>query len=216
MSNIIILNNNTPSVQYLCSKDKRLAKVISMVGSIQYSPYIDNAYSFLIHEIIEQMLSIKAGQKIYERLIELCDGQIIPEKINTLSDKDIRSTGTSTAKVTYIRNITKAYQDGRINLNALRELSDEEIIIKLTDIRGVGNWTAKMFLIFVLNRPDVLPYEDSAFIQAYSWAYKTTDLDKASIEKKCRKWKPYRSIASRYLYKALDAGLTKSEFHLYK
>nr|DAO73628.1 MAG TPA: 3-methyladenine DNA glycosylase [Caudoviricetes sp.] len=73
-----------------------------------------------------------------------------------------------------------------------------------------------MYLIFCLNRQDILPYEDVAFLQGYRWAYKTDDCSPSSIQKRCKKWKPYSSIASRYMYRALDTGLTKMEFHLYK
>ena len=95
-------------------------------------------------------------------------------------------------------------------------MDDKQAIKELTKISGVGNWTAKMFLIFVLNRSDILPYEDVAFLQGYGWLYKTNDFSKASVEKKCKKWKPYSSIAARYMYKALDGGHTKEEFHLFK
>lgn len=93
---------------------------------------------------------------------------------------------------------------------------DEEVIKELTTIRGIGKWTAKMYLLFVLDRQDILPIEDGAFLQSYKWLYKTDDISRTSIEKKCKKWKPYSSIATRYLYRALDIGMTKREFHLYK
>ena len=215
MQNIITLDMNTPSVQYLCRKDKRMAKVISMVGTISYTPH-NNPYSFLVHEIIEQMLSVKAGQKIYARLEALCDGDISPHRVAKLSDDEIRSIGTSQPKVSYIRNLTTAVIDGELNLDDLTQKSDADVMSMLTQIRGIGNWTAKMYLIFVLNRPDVLPTEDVAFLQGYRWAYKTDDCNRKSVEQKCKKWKPYSSIAARFLYRALDYGLTKSEFHLFK
>lgn len=95
-------------------------------------------------------------------------------------------------------------------------LNDADVIKQLTPIKGIGQWTAKMYLIFVLNREDILPIEDVAFLQSYKWLYKTNDVSKESIQKKCRKWKPYSSIAARYMYRALDIGLIKEEFHLYK
>lgn len=101
-------------------------------------------------------------------------------------------------------------------LSDLAQLSDIEVIKKLTKYRGIGNWTAKMYLIFVLDRQDILPYEDGAFLQAYKWLYKTDDISPKSVEKKCRKWKPYSSVAARYMYRALYLGLTKEEFHLFK
>lgn len=216
MSEIITLDMNTASVQYLCKRDKRLAKVISMVGPITYSPHEDDPYRFLIHEIIEQMLSVKAGQKIFSRLEELCAGEINPDSISALTDEQIRGTGTSNAKVEYIRNLTGALESGTLSFSKLSEMPDKEVIREMTKIRGIGTWTAKMYLMFVLNRPDILPVEDGAFLQGYRWAYKTDDCTPASVTKKCKKWKPYSSIAARFFYRALDMGMTKEEFHLLK
>lgn len=215
MPDMIVLNKEHPAVQYLCEKDKRLAKVISMVGEISYSPHEDE-YAFLIHEIIEQMLSVKAGAKIYDRLQDLCGGCVTAEAVSQLSDEEIKSIGTSNSKVTYIRNVTDAYLSGELDFSVLKELSDKEVYKRLTKIRGIGTWTAKMYLIFVLNREDILPVEDVAFLQSYKWMYKTEDISKDAVTKKCKKWKPYSSIAARFLYYALDMGLTKEEFHLYK
>lgn len=216
MSEIITLNMDTPSVQYLCKKDKRLAKVISMVGPITYLPHEDEPYRFLIHEIIEQMLSVKAGQKIFSRLEELCAGDVNPNNIVQLTDEQIRSTGTSNAKVEYIRNLTDALNSGSLSFNKLSDMSDTDVIREMTKIHGIGTWTAKMYLMFVLNRPDILPVEDGAFLQGYRWVYKTDDCSPASVTKKCKKWKPYSSVAARFFYRALDMGMTKEEFHLFK
>ncbi|MEI3348841.1 MAG: hypothetical protein V8R55_10755 [Dysosmobacter sp.] len=90
MEAVVTLNENSPGVKYLCAKDKRLAKAISMVGTISYIPH-DDEYAFLIHEIIEQMLSIKAGRQIYERLEALCSCRITPQRVSELSDATIRS-----------------------------------------------------------------------------------------------------------------------------
>ena len=215
MPDVITLDMNTPSVQYLCRKDKRLAKVISMVGTITYSPYTDG-YAFLVHEIIEQMLSMKAGQKIYARLVDLCGDSISPQSVANLSDDEIRSIGTSKSKVEYIRNVTNVIMSDDLVLANLAEQTDSEVTATLTRIRGIGNWTAKMYLIFVLNRPDVLPWEDGAFLQSYRWMYKTNDSSQKSVEQKCQKWKPYSSVAARFLYRALDMEFTKLDFHLFK
>lgn len=216
MLNVVTLDMNTPSVQYLCKRDKRLAKVISMVGSISYVPHEEDAFAFLVHEIIEQMLSVKAGQKIYGRLEELCKGEISPIRISALTDEQIRSTGTSSAKVEYIRNITNAITSRTLDFSVMWQFSDDEVIASLTKIRGIGKWTAKMYLMFVLDRQDILPFEDGAFLQVYRWMYKTQDCSEKAVTAKCKKWKPYSSIASRFCYRALDAGMTKEEFHLFK
>lgn len=215
MVQIITLNNASPEIQYLCKKDKHLAKLISMIGPISYEIHNDQ-YEFIVHEIIEQMLSIKAGNKIFSRLVNLCGGKITPDAVNNLTDDEIKSIGTATSKVSYIRSITNITLDGSLDYKTLESMSDDEVFMKLTSIKGIGKWTANMYLIFVLNRMDILPTNDAAFLQAYKWLYKTDDLSDASIRKRCKKWKPYSSIASRYLYRALDGGFTKEEFHLYK
>lgn len=213
---VIILDNTSPAIQHLCKKDRRLARVINKLGPISYETESKNPYAFLIHEIIEQMLSVKAGAKIYGRLVDLCKGEILPERINDLSDEDIKSIGTSNSKVSYIRSLTDKVISGELDLESLKHLNDDEVYKKLLSLRGIGSWTAKMYLIFALDRQDILPYEDVAFLQSFNWMYKTEDRSKEAIIKKCNKWKPYSSIAARYLYRALDSGLTKEEFHLYK
>lgn len=208
------LTPNSPSIAYLCKKDKRLAKLISTVGILTYATHSDNPYSFIVHEIIEQMLSIKAGAKIYSRFEDLCKGNISPDIVDALSLDQIRSTGTSSNKAIYIKEFTTAVLTGDLNFEKLTNLPDNEVIKKLTSIKGIGNWTAKMYLIFVLDRQNILPLEDAAFLQSFCWLYKMDYPTKNEIIKKCSKWSPYSSIASRYLYRALDMGLTKQEFHL--
>lgn len=216
MGEIITLDNNSPEIQYLCKKDKRLAKVISMVGSITYETHDKDPYEFLIHEIIEQMLSVKAGNKIFSRLVDLCDGKITPLRISKLTNEQIKSIGTANSKVTYIRSITDTVLNNELDFDSLKEMNDSDVFKYLISFKGIGKWTANMYLIFVLNRIDILPTNDAAFLQSYEWLYKTTDRSDVSIRNKCKKWKPYSSIASRYLCRALDSGLTKEEFHLYK
>lgn len=211
---MITLNEEAASVRYLCKKDKRLARVISLVGALTYELYEDS-YAFLVSQIIGQMLSNKVARTINGRLDELCEGQITPERILALTDEQIRGVGTSNRKVKYIRCLTEAVGAGDIDFTLFPRMADHEIINKLTAVRGIGNWSAKMYLIFVLDRQDVLPYEDMAFLQGYGWAYKTKNYTPAAVKEKCKKWKPYSSIAARYMYRALDMGFTISEFHLH-
>lgn len=216
MPKTITLDMTHPSVQYLCKTDKRLGKIISMVGPLSYTPHEGDEYSFLIHEIIEQMLSVKAGRKIYGRLESLCNNKVTAERIKALSKDEIRGTGTSKAKVEYILNVTDAVLDGSLCFEAIKNLPDSEVIQKLTKIRGIGKWTAKMYLMFVLDRPNIIPVEDGAFLQVYRWVYKTDDCTEKAVSRRCKKWSPYATIASRFFYKALDSGMTKEEFHLFK
>jgi len=216
MNKKITLTKNTQSIKYLCSKDKQLSNLIHIIGNISYVPYgIRNSYSFLVHEIIEQMLSMKAGQKIYERLKILCKGKITPINVSKLTLEEIRSIGTSNRKANSIIDLTEAVICNKIQFSKFKNLSDDEIIKHLTSIKGIGIWTAKMYLLFVLNRQDILPVEDGAFTQSYRWLYKIIDYDKKVVIKKCEKWKPYSSIASRYLYRALNQGLTKTNINIF-
>ena len=192
----------------------RLEKIIKMIGPITYMPHETDSYSHLIDSIIGQMLSNKVADIISDRMLALCEGKVTPRKVSRLSDEQIRGIGISAAKTGYIKDITNRVLSGALDFDKFSEMSDQEIIKELTCIKGIGSWTAKMYLIFVLDRQVVLPYEDGAFLQAYQWAYKTKDLSVASIKKRCKKWSPYSSIAARYLYCALDNGLTKEEFHL--
>ena len=182
MSEVIILSPESEEIQYLCDKDKRIAKVINSIGTITYKPY-ENAYSFLVQQIIGQMLGNKVAAKITERLVDLCGGEINPSAITRLDDFEIRTTGMSMPKVQYIRNLTMEVESGHLQFETLSGKDDKQIIKDLTQIKGIGEWTSKMYLIFVLNRLDVLPHEDMAFLQAYSWLYKTDDLSKASVVK---------------------------------
>lgn len=215
MSKTVFLDSGSASIQHLCRKDKRFAKLFSMIGPISYTTY-EGGYAFLVHEVIEQMISTRAAAKIYARLEALCGGSVTVERISALSDSQIRSIGLSGRKVQTIRCLTEAVRDGTLDPAALPALPDDAVMTKLSSLHGIGDWTAKMYLIFVLDRQDILPFEDVAFLQSYKWLYKTGDTGPKAIRAKCRKWKPYSSIAARYLYRALDCGLTREEFHLFK
>ncbi len=215
MTDIHVLNKQHPAVQYLCSKDKRMAKLIDMVGEIEYRTQPD-CFARLAYSIINQMLSNKAAHVIGGRVAALCGGSITPENLLKLDREQLRGAGLSYTKADNILGIAKASTIGSLDFSRLPDMTDEEVVKELTRLRGIGIWSAKMFLIFTLNRMDVLPYEDVAFLQTYAWLYKTKNLQPASIIKQCKKWKPYSSIAARYFYYALDMGLTKQEFHLFK
>lgn len=211
----VLLGEDSPAVIHILNRDKRMAKLITLIGPIEYvlpSCY----YEFLVSQIVNQMLSNKASDAIFDRLVHRCGGIIKPQSISALSDEEIKAVGLSSLKVNYIRNLTSAIEDGSINFDNHQTMSDNDVIKELTHIKGLGEWSAKMYLLFALNRQDILPFEDVAFLQAYKWLYKTDDTHPNSISKRCKKWKPYSSVAARYLYRALEQGFTKEEFHLYK
>lgn len=204
----ITINGSSEGVKYLREKDHRLATLMDAVGEIQYRTHSDG-YAFLVHEILEQMLSIRVASIISDRLAQLCGGNVSIEAIKNITDDEMKTIGTSYRKVKSIRDLTIRVDNGELNLNDLIEKSDTEVISSLTSVYGIGQWTAKMYLIFVLDRQDVLPYEDAAFLQAYRWLYETSDISPESVKERCKKWSPFSSVASRYMYRALDSGLVK-------
>lgn len=149
MNNTITLTDSSSSIQHLCKRDKRLAKIIGMIGDISYKPY-DDPFKCLVHEIIEQMLSVKAGKKIYSRLEEMCNGAITPETINNFSANEIQAIGTSSAKAQYIKDLANSVVHKDLVFEILNSLPDKEIIKELTKLRGIGEWTAHMYLILCL------------------------------------------------------------------
>lgn len=210
MEKVVSLNRKAPEIQYLIKKDTRLDKLIDLVGEITYLPYKDE-YSFLVSTIVGQMLSNKVADVLYQRILNVC-GEVSPYIIS-ITDKDmLRSTGISQRKVETIIDLTKKVLSNEIAFADYCKMSDDQIIKALTSVKGIGTWSAKMYLIFVLDRKDVLPYEDGAFIQAYRWLYNTKKFNRDDIVKRCKKWSPYSSYAARYLYKALDSGFTKQNF----
>jgi len=210
LEKVVSLNRKAPEIQYLIKKDTRLDKLIDLVGEITYLPDKDE-YSFLVSTIVGQMLSNKVADVLYQRILNVC-GEVSPYIIS-ITDKDmLRSTGISQRKVETIIDLTQKVLSNEIAFADYCKMSDDQIIKALTSVKGIGTWSAKMYLIFVLDRKDVLPYEDGAFIQAYRWLYNTKKFNRDDIVKRCKKWSPYSSYAARYLYKALDSGFTKQNF----
>ena len=205
----IQLVDTSPSVQHLCNCDKELSIIIKELGPLSYSVHQDG-YSFLVHEIIEQMLSTKTANSIFSRFSALCNNTITIDTVSNLSSEEINSVGISRAKVEYIKALTLHLSNNPDFLNSLSSLSNEHVISALKSIHGIGNWTAKMYLIFVLDRQDVIPIEDSAFIKSYRLLRNNMFLNKDQILEDCSKWSPYSSIAVRYLYHALDSKLFNS------
>lgn len=155
------------------------------------------------------MLSTKAAETICVRLRSLTDGELSPARLADFSWQELRAIGLSQRKAESILSLAAAFRAQPQLTEAWANLPDAEVLAQITALRGLGLWSAKMYLIFFLDRPDVLPYEDGAFLQAYAWLYGTEELTRRAIEARAAAWRPYRSLASRYLYRALDAGYTK-------
>ena len=194
---------------YLSRNDERLKTVINLIGPIEIKKHTDG-YKFLIREIVGQMLSNKVSDVMVLRLKNLCGGEITLNKIRNLTFEQLKSIGISTAKVQYINALTETLIGQPDFLKAISNLDDKEALNCLKTIRGIGSWTSKMYLLFVLQREDILPYEDGAFLQSFKWLYETEDTSKESVISVCKNWSPYSSTAARYMYRVLDAGYTKT------
>jgi DNA-3-methyladenine glycosylase II len=162
--------------------------------------------SALVRAIIFQQLSTKAASTIHSRLVALLPaGDITAEGILGLTDDQFRSVGVSRQKSLYLRDLVSKLQSGELQLEGIESLDDEAIVAALTAVKGIGRWTAEMFLMFRLHRPDVLPVGDLGIVTAVQKAY---GLRKKPTPDRLRKladaWKPYRSIACWYLWRSLD------------
>lgn len=200
---------NKEAVEHLISADSRLKKVIESVGELQIYRYgSSDVLIFLVREIVGQMISSGVKKLIFQRLLDLCNNNITQETLNNLTVEQLHEIGLSNAKSNYILNLAHLVSVKAIDFDYINSLNDDEALKELVKIKGIGKWTAKMYLIFFLQRENILPYEDGAFLQVYKWLYNTKNITPESISRKCKKWKPYQSIGARYMYQALDCGLT--------
>ena len=159
----------------------------------------------LVGAIVSQQLSTKAAATIFGRFVALFpDGHIHPEKIHALDDSVLRGVGLSGQKVGYLRDLCARIADGRLQLDELEALDDELVIERLTSVKGFGRWTAEMFLMFRLHRPDVLPVGDLGIVNAIQRLYRLRKRpDAKRMLKLGEAWRPYRSVACWYLWQTL-------------
>ena len=164
------------------------------------------AYGALLRSIVGQQLSTKAARTIYERLIGTYGGKTpAPEQILATDVEDLRAVGLSRAKAAYLHSLAGHVIYGELELDRLTELEDDEVIAQLTAVKGLGPWTAHMFLLFHLGRPDVLPVGDLGVRRAVQLAYGMEELPSvAELAQIAEPWRPYRSLASLYLWRSLD------------
>lgn len=194
-------------IRHFKSVDKTMSNLIDLFGPIHYkAKYKDGKkYYFenLITSIIGQQLSIKAAETIKERVFSYLNYSVDPINFISAEVDELRKCGLSHSKVNYVKNLSKAINNGELNLEKIDSLSDEEVINELTKIKGIGKWTAEMFLIFSLRRPDVFSFSDVGLANAIKKLY-GENLRKEEIENITIRWKPFRSYASMYLWKSLE------------
>lgn len=185
-------------IDYLKRKDKKLGAAIDKIGMIQREITPD-PFTALVSSVVSQQISKKAAETVWNRLYTLL-GNITPENITQVEQSEIQGCGMSVRKAGYIKGIADAAISGIVDVNILHTLTDEEIIKKMSSLRGVGVWTAEMLLIFSLSRPDVVSYKDLAICRGMMNLYGLKELPKEKFERYRKRYSPYGSVASLYLW----------------
>lgn len=158
----------------------------------------------LVRKIAGQQLSVKAAKSIYKKFSDYFDGEVTTDKILGATDQELRDTGISWAKVKYMKDLATKVVNKEIDLGSLTKLSDEDVIKELVKIKGIGEWTAEMFLMFTLKRENVFSHGDLGLKNGLLKLYKLKSADKKKIEKIVSKWQPYKTFGSISLWHSLD------------
>jgi DNA-3-methyladenine glycosylase II len=186
-------------------KDPKLAKIIKQVGDYNVK-ITKNRYQSLVEAIIAQQLSGSAAESILKKFKKLFKSKFPkPVEVIKTPDSKIRSVGLSKMKIMYIKDLSKKIQSKQLNMRKISTKSDEYVVEHLTDVKGIGRWTAEMFLIFSLGRLDVLPVGDLGLKKGIQLMYSLKELpNEKEIERIAESWKPYRTVATWYLWKSLQ------------
>ena len=204
-------DSDAGAVEHLRKADDTLAELIDRLGPLDEEERRRgrpaDAYGALLRSIVGQQLSTKAARSIYGRVTELFGGRTpTPEELLAADPEQVRGAGLSRPKVAYMRSLAEHVVSGELELDRLDERSDERIVEELTAVKGLGQWTADMFLIFHLRRPDVLPVGDLGIRRAVERAYGLPGIPAPEeVEMLGERWRPYRSLASLYLWRSLNA-----------
>jgi DNA-3-methyladenine glycosylase II len=189
----------------LSRRDPVLRPLIKRVGPCTLRPQ-DDLFAALVRSIVAQQISTRAAASISARLLAgPCKGVLTPAAIVKSSDEELRSAGLSTGKMRSLRDLAERVHSRTLRLDSFGGLSDEEVIELLLPVRGIGRWTAQMLLIFALGRGDVLPVDDFGLRAAVQRHYGLAELPRRDrLEELGSRWRPYRSIATWYLWRSLD------------
>jgi len=190
------------AAQALRELDPAFAEIIDVVGPLR-EHLAEDRFAELAASIVSQQLSVKAADTIWKRFEAL--GPVTPESILGYAEEEMRAVGLSGAKTRYVRDLALHVADGRLDLSAVDLLDDEAVIEALTAVKGIGRWTAEMYLIFALGRPDVLAVDDLGLRRAAGWLLQLErPATREELAEAGERWSPYRSAASRYLWASLN------------
>lgn len=193
----------------LCQKDPIMAKLITTVGNLTLTMR-PNYFKSLVRSIIGQQISVAAASAIFNRLDILMNHSFTAEKMLAETDNALRSVGLSARKALYLRDLSQKVANNSLHLEALNELDNKNIIKELTSIKGIGKWTAEMFLIFSLGRDNVLSLDDIGIQRGAKWLYQVDKSYRRQILiDKTERWSPHCTIASFYLWEVVHLDLER-------
>lgn len=198
-----IYTATSPEVRHIAGKDELLMPLVERIERIVV-PIESDYFKFLSHTIISQQLSSRVARILIDRVMAFMKDDMTPKTISEARHEDLKGLGLSSSKITYLKSLAEAVMDQKIVLEELSSLSNEDVIAKLIEIRGIGRWTAEMFLMFSLGRKDVFSVLDLGLRNAVKRIYQNNQLTKREIEDISKKWKPYRSVAAHYLWHVWD------------
>jgi DNA-3-methyladenine glycosylase II len=190
-------------LDYLKKKDKKLAEAIERIGMIERE-VIPDLFAALINSIVGQQISAKAAATIWNRMLDRF-GEITSQKLAEAIVEEIQQCGLSMRKANYIKNISDAVKKGELNLEELSDLPDDEVCRRLSALNGIGVWTAEMLMTFSMQRPNIVSWGDLAIRRGMMMLYHHKELDKARFEKYKKRYSPYGTVASLYLW-AISVG----------
>jgi DNA-3-methyladenine glycosylase II len=194
---------DSAAVRHLSDADPTLGALIERVGPIE-QPLEGDHYASLASAIVSQQLSDKAASTIWRRLVTALSGDLTPEVILAADETLLRSAGLSRSKASFLRDLAKRIGNGSLDLTLVATLPDEDVIAELLAVKGIGRWTAEMFLIFSLGRPDVLAVDDGALRATVGWLYGIGDgASREAVAAIGEAWRPHRTAASLYLWEGL-------------
>ncbi len=197
-------NKAADALKHLAVADPRLAAIIKSVGACEIKMRKD-PFQSLVEAIIYQQLAGNAADAIYGRFVKIYGRFPRPSQLLATKDAKLRAAGLSGRKIEYLKDLASRVSDGRLKVALLREMPDEQVIEQLVQVKGIGRWTAEMFMIFCLGRQDVLPVGDLGLRKAMQKTYLLDDLPSPdSMREIARPWKPYCSIATWYMWKSLE------------
>ncbi|RLJ39759.1 DNA-3-methyladenine glycosylase [Acidovorax sp. 106] len=189
--------------KHLVKKDRVMKRLIPQFGDAALQTRRD-AFTTLARSIVGQQSSVKAAQAVWERFAAL-SRQLSPANVLKLKVDDMRAAGLSARKIDYLVDLALHFDNGKLHVKDWESMDDEAIIAELVDIRGIGRWTAEMFLIFYLQRPNVLPLDDPGLITGISQNYFSGELvSRSDAREVAEAWKPWCSVATWYIWRSLD------------